>query len=373
MRPELSQRANGRDYKIVMPAKKFPHNSSDNLWDLGEEITELSKYPLFAAALIIPIASNFSQLAGSSWAAGSFIVKDVSIRCCVYFMAAILAHNITSEIFKFARNRHDDNLQAKDLGLIYALALTKSELTQNCQNLLPSLAASSEDRPTITKAYPIINYLTNKVTSPATTITESLIENIPDATLSDLSTPQFVNIINNLYSSLLQGEENFFKIKNTLRENYSSIDLKHELGKIEDARILQAIFLGCCVASIKNPDDWFGEENVKEKAKRIFGEDGSEKRLNQIKLLEEAVQIHLLAIDKNMENENNKIGRLAVVAAYNIIEHPDFDLSAKIEEARKDRAEETTKEQEADKETTGIRLRSATERLLETEPLAANL
>lgn len=95
--------------------------------------------------------------------------------------------------------------------------------------------------------------------------------------------------------------------------------------------------MGCFVAALKYPKTFLSDEiAVQQKAKSLFAEDENV-QLNNIEVLENAVDRHLLAIYRNMEYEGNKTGQLSASNAYHLIKDQEFELSSGVEKIKNQR------------------------------------
>jgi hypothetical protein len=101
------------------------------------------------------------------------------------------------------------------------------------------------------------------------------------------------------------------------RNNYitTPTSIQNSFGRINDARISQAIFFSSIVALMKNKDDLLSEEaeegQLIEKIKAI-----SENNPNLVSSIEEALNSHLLNIYNDMAREGSQDGKIAVLYGY---------------------------------------------------------
>ncbi len=98
--------------------------------------------------------------------------------------------------------------------------------------------------------------------------------------------------------------------------------VQNPFGRINDARISQAIFFSSIVAIMKNPDKFLNEEAGEGSSIEKIN-DISKKIPNPVTLIEEALNRHLLNIYNDMAREGNKDGKIAVLYGYKFAKDGD--------------------------------------------------
>jgi len=108
------------------------------------------------------------------------------------------------------------------------------------------------------------------------------------------------------------------------RNNYitTPTSIQNSFGRINDARISQAIFFSSIVALMKNTDELLSDETgdgrLIEKIKAI-----SENNPNLVNSIEEALNSHLLNIYNDMAREGSQDGKIAVLYGYKFAKEGD--------------------------------------------------
>jgi hypothetical protein len=156
---------------------------------------------------------------------------------------------------------------------------------------------------------------------------------------NDVTENQLTSLASSYYNNSQRDQDAQLIIAENQRENFNQslrffrdncittpAGVQSSFGRINDARISQAIFFSSIVAIMKNPSNFLNAETEEGSSiKKIEEIEAISKRNpNTVTLIEEALNRHLLNIYNDMAREGSEDGKIAVLYGYKFAKNGDI-------------------------------------------------